>query len=280
MPSFLPDVSHHNSTKYKLGRSFCSSYRHNIRNLERPWYGLWCQVLTDLTEGFDSMIVVPQFPLWYIPHDEEEDNDSDVDGMDELDLFRLDADERNSEHGDEDGIGNTTTDSVGTIPDGSAADLYPDFFIIHLLAKYLPVVHPHFSRLGGVVITHQCCPVIMENKKAPSRTLSLNGDELAWAVDALLDIAQDQLGLQCHHFFMQYPHAMVTIAIAAAGDYWTFRTVHRAEIPRAVGDRMDFASWEKLQWPPHTKLVSSESDRRLRKIHEALKSKTPLNLDE
>ncbi|KIM73006.1 hypothetical protein PILCRDRAFT_15614 [Piloderma croceum F 1598] len=118
------------------------------------------------------MIVVLQFPLWYIRHDddsdEDEDNDSDVDSMDELDLFRLDADEQNSEHGDEDGIGNTTTDSVGMIPDGSAADLYPDFVIIHLLAKSLPVVHPHFSHLGGVVITHQCCPVIMENKKAPS----------------------------------------------------------------------------------------------------------------
>ena len=176
------------------------------------------------------------------------------------------------------GIGNTTTDSVGTIPDGSAAELYPDFVIIHLLAKSLPVNHPHFNRLSGLVITHQCCPVIVENKKAPSRTLT--GDKLAWAVDALLDIAQDQLGLQCYHFFTQYPLAMKTIAIAAAGDYWTYRTVHRAEAPMAMRDRMDVAAWEKLQWPPYTKLISSESDKRLRKIHEALKTKTPLDLDE
>jgi hypothetical protein len=228
------------------------------------------------------MIVVPQFPLWYIPFDDDSDEggdySSDVGGVDELDLFRLDEDERCSEYGDEDGIGNTTTDSVGTIPDGSAAELYPDFVIIHLLAKSLPVNHPHFNRLGGLVITHQCCPVIVENKKAPSRTLT--GDKLAWAVDALLDIAQDQLGLQCYHFFTQYPHAMITIAIAAAGDYWTCRTVHRAEAPMAMGDRMDVAAWEKLQWPPYTKLISSESDKRLRKIHEALKTKTPLDLDE
>jgi hypothetical protein len=91
MPPFLPDVSHHNSTKYKLGRSFCLSYRHNIRNHEHPWYGLWCQVFTDLTEEFENMIIIPKFPLWHILHyddsDEEEDNDSDVDGKDELDLF-------------------------------------------------------------------------------------------------------------------------------------------------------------------------------------------------
>ena len=132
----------------------------------------------------------------------------------------MDADEWGSEYENEENIGNATTDSVGMIPDGNVADLYPDFVTIHLLVKSLPVAHRHFSHLGGVVITHQCCPVIVENTKAPLHML--NGDELAWAIDALLDMAQDQLGLQCYHFFMQYPHAMVTIAVVAAGNYWTF----------------------------------------------------------
>jgi len=77
---------------------------------------------------------------------------------------------------------------------------------------------------------------------------------------------------------MQYPHATNTIAIAAAGDRWTFRRVHRTEIPKAVGDTLDFAGWERLRWPPYVKLFSSESDTRLRQIHETLKSKPALDL--
>ena len=154
MPSFLLDISHHNSLKYKVGRSFCSSYRHNVQNLERPWYGPWCQVLTDLTERFDNMIVIPQFPLWHIPRedekeDEKEISDSGVDGVDELDCLQMDED-NGSEHGDGDGVGNITADSIVTVADGNAAELFPDFVIIHLLAKHLPANHPHFRRL-----THQ-----------------------------------------------------------------------------------------------------------------------------
>lgn len=285
MPPFLPSISRHNPLKYAVGKSFCSSFRHNSRNIERPWYGPWCQVLTDLTEQFDNMIVVPQFPLWFLPQDddsdEEENSDTDMDSMDGRDYLLVsqrDGDEQSSEPGevDDTDVGNITTDTVGTIAGSGAAELFPDFVIIHVLAKHLPVNHIRFTQLGGVVITHQCCPVILENKKAPSR--SLEGMELRRGVDALLVDAQEQLGTQCYYLFMQYPHALTTIAIAAAGDYWTFRAIHRHEIPTTVGDTLVYTAWYSLRWPPYAKLSSPISDARLRQIHDTLRSKPPLAL--
>src|SRR5882762_4030714 len=108
MPPFLATVSEHNSLKYAVGKSFCSSFRHNSHNLERPWYGPWCQVLTDLTQQFDNMVVVPQFPLWFIQQDEdsdeEESGDNDPNGMDELNVIgQRDGDEQDSKLGDVEG---------------------------------------------------------------------------------------------------------------------------------------------------------------------------------
>jgi hypothetical protein len=94
------------------------------------------------------MIVIPQFPLWHIPReDEQETSDSGVDGVDELDCLQMDKD-NGSEHGN--GVGNITVDSIITVADGNAVELFPDFVVIHLLAKHLPANHPHFRRL-----THQ-----------------------------------------------------------------------------------------------------------------------------
>jgi len=153
------------------------------------------------------MVVVPQFPLWFIQQDEdsdeEESGDNDPNGMDELNVIgQRDGDEQDSKLGDVEGdaeIGNITTDLVGTITGSDTAELLPDFILLHLLVKHLPANHPCFSQLCGMVITHECCPIIVENKKAPSRQLV--GILLTRAVDALLAEAQEQLGTQCHHLF-------------------------------------------------------------------------------
>ena len=56
----------------------------------------------DLTQQFNNMIVVPQFPLWFIPQDdnpdEEEGDENDPNGIDELDVIgQRDGDEQDSE---------------------------------------------------------------------------------------------------------------------------------------------------------------------------------------
>jgi hypothetical protein len=64
----VPPFAQSLGLKAQLSKSCCASYYWNPRNLERPWNLTLCQ----LTEGFDNMIVIPQYPLWYIP-----DGDSD-----------------------------------------------------------------------------------------------------------------------------------------------------------------------------------------------------------
>jgi hypothetical protein len=286
MPPFLPN-GNHNTLKYQVAKSFCSSYRYNPRNIERVWYGPWCQVLSDLVEEFDNMVVIPQFPLWFIPGDEEPDESDDApatddESLDELDCFRAipdewDEDERHIKRKDLDLIADITTDSIGTLPGSNVAELFPDFAIVHLLAKRLPQGHPHFKRLHGIQITHECCPVVVENKKFPKR--SLIGDEFVIAASVLLQDAREQLGMQCYHLFKKYPCSMFTIAIAAAGDLWTYKKVHRNEVPTPDGDEMVTDKWDTLIWPPFTTLGTGRSNLMLMEVHEALKLKPPLNLD-
>ena len=89
---------------------------------------------------------------------------------------------------------------------------------------------------------------------------------------------EEQLGIQCYHLFARYPHALKTIAVLAAGDYWTFRIVHRYEIPRASGDSIGTAAWDQLHWPVYAKLSSPISDGRLQEIYNILRTKPVLDL--
>lgn len=285
MPDFLPT---RNTLKCQVAKSFCSSYRYNSRNLEGLWYGPWCQVLSDLVDHFNNLIVIPQFPMWFTPGDDESEESEDEQGsagddIDEMDLFveERDHDEQDVEHRElhqnETDIGNTTSDSIGTLADGTAAELFPDFAVIHLLAKRLPQGHPRFRSLGGIKITHECCPIVVENKKFPRRRLT--GDEFRNAADVLLYEAREQLGMQCYHLFQKYPHSITTIAIAAAGDLWTCRKVRRDEVPRPAGDHMDTDGWDGLIWRPYVRLGSVESDVMLEEIHDTLKLKSALKLN-
>jgi hypothetical protein len=302
--SFPKTILRHDSRKVQISKSFCLSYRWNVRNLERLWYGHWNTTLLHLTESFENMIVVPQFPLWFRPEDEESDVEDDEgaasgrsDGEDELNLFlyeeERDPDEHQSVVQDEWKMdddretadascleleeANLTTDSLVTLP-GDAAELFPDFVIIHLLAKRLPRYHPRFERLSGLRITHQCCPVVMEIKRHPS--CRLRGSDFRRALIPFLNQAKSDLAYQCYHLFEQYPHAVSTIAMAAAGDYWTHLTVYRHHVPSPVGDLLDISIWDTLDWPDYVVLGTAESNMRLGEIHDALARKPHLDLAE
>jgi hypothetical protein len=239
------------------------------------------------------MIVLPQFNLWVLSDDDDSDledqggggarllEDDGVDGDDELDLFLpvIDADEIDVPMMEDctDEVGNTTTDSVHTIPDGAAANLFPDFAIIHLLARRLLPNHPRFLQLEGLQIVHECCPVLLEIKRFPKR--SLTGEQLRQVALITLMEARRDLGIQCHYLFKRYPHAMRTIAIAASGNLWTYKQVQRHEAPPAVGDIIDTLEWSLIAWPDYAALGSPLSDRRLYEIHQILEAKKILDLD-
>jgi hypothetical protein len=279
---YLQTISSHNRLKAKIAKSFCSSYHWNIRNQERPWYGLWALTLKDLMQPFDNLLVVPQYPLWFAYDDAEPLADSDDDGIDELDMFR---EERDGDEEEVNGEANTSwvdeglsTDSMTTVPDGNAPQLFPDFIILHFLAKHLPLGHPRFQHLAGLQITHECCPLVAENKSFPRRSLS--GAKFHASLCAALAIAQEDLGYQCYYLFEKYPHMQTTIAIAASGDHWVSEAIHRHHIPTLAGDVFNTTSWDAfvLTWRPYVALGTPQSDARLLEISTALGEKPVLSL--
>lgn len=229
----------HNKLKARLAFSLCTSFHHNPRNLKRPWYILWDSVLHDLVDAFDNILVCPQYALWYVPEEGEEEpnsdqSDMDVDGDYHPDLEDEDGDddddydyeeyiEANTRHqvqvvegkarnrdgetevkievqpssddlnikgefpksprsplssapslssrASHDGAqGDRTTDTIFTDA-GGTTERIPDFILLHVSARRLPRGYFRFEHLLGLQITHQCCAVIVENKKAPVRLL-------------------------------------------------------------------------------------------------------------
>ncbi|OBZ69661.1 hypothetical protein A0H81_10387 [Grifola frondosa] len=194
---------------------------------------------------------MPQFHLWKVEDDSDyvldrQGPDGDDDSFDELDIITHDPDERDEvdivaydpdKGGDEADIitydpdeGEEEANESFINPDLSTSTIYteaatnpmeriPDFAIIHLLAQSLPRRHPRFAELGGVHIIHQCCIVLVEVKPHPSRTA--NRRERLHNRDLFLSQAQEDLDVQCYVLFEQYPRALATVCIAAAGQYWT-----------------------------------------------------------
>lgn len=291
-------------------KSACSSFRYNQRNMENPWYGLWTIELLKLVESLNNIIIVPQYALWYTleeesdiesieevdedavseddDQDEHEDKPNEDEDEDELDLFR-DPDERpvsiTHEEPDiskcpsiEQDPDISFAESLRTIPDGSAPQIIPDFVALHILAKKLefssdPRRKRRYERRAGYRIIHECCPLVVEIKSFPKRHLTSKTFNRKLAIR--LNWAIQDLGYQCYHLFKMYEHALRTVVIAASGDYWTYRIVTRADVPRAKGESMDTQPWDDLEFPPSVVLGTRDSDQRMKDILDYLRNAKP-----
>jgi hypothetical protein len=275
-----------------IARSFAASYLWNRRNLEGPWYGRSDQVWHNLTSPFPNMIVVPQYPLWLSEQEldeeaDEEDEASDEasDGSEETDVdeavTRNDLADQQPvlcvESDDHDCVeADITEDSLITIPEHNAAELFPDFVILHFRTKPLRPNHPRFVQLAGIRITHECCPIIIENKRMPRRRTDaalFDGsfhDELErHLLEAISDLER-----QCAYAFKKYRHALSIIAVAVAGDYWCHLSVP-FNIVCPVDDEYTVVSsdWNSLKWPLAVAFGTLESDRRLGELRSVLERK-------
>ena len=295
------------SGKSKLIKSLSASFRFNRRNMENPWYGLWVHELQKLVEPFNNLVVIPQYTLWFtMPDDEpgyesieEVDEDAvseiDVEGVDlegesdnsddELDLFR-DKDESTEPFEDQNPAAQNTeqdpdtsiTNSLFTVPDGSAPQLTPDFVVLHILAEKIRFptnarLRRRYEHRAGYRIIHECCPVIVEIKSFPSR--SVTPPRFKKELISRLGDAKEDLGYQCYHLFKKYKHALRTIAIIASGDHWTHLIVKRSDVPRGDGDEMNVESWDSLKFPGAVILGTPASDLRMEEILDYLRERKP-----
>ncbi|KAF8811528.1 hypothetical protein BYT27DRAFT_7089352 [Phlegmacium glaucopus] len=292
-------------------KSVSASFRYNPRNMENPWYGLWAHELLKMAEPFNNLIIVPQYTLWFTMSDDEpvdeeieeinEDTVSEIgdegddldegethesdDSDDEPDTLR-DKDENiepiedqnpatlNAEQDPDTSI----TESLFTVRDGSAPQLTPDFVALHILAEKLRFptnarLRRRYERRAGYRITHGCCPLIMEIKSFPSR--SLTPARFKRELAARLGTAKQELGFQCYHLFKRYQHALRTIAVIASGDHWTHLIVSRSDVPRGAGDEMNTETWDSLEFPNAVILGTPASDLRMGEISDYLRHTKP-----
>jgi hypothetical protein len=223
---------------------------------------------------------------------ESDDSDDELDFLrdkdesdDELDTLR-DKDESIEPIEDQNPAAQNTeqdpdtsiAESLITVPDGSAPHLTPDFVALHILAEKLRFptnasLRRRYERRAGYRITHECCPLIVEIKSFPSRSMTPAKFKRELAIR--LETAWKALGYQCYHLFKKYKHANRTIAIMASGDYWTHLIVRRSDVPRGAGDEMNAELWNSLDYPDAVNLGTPASDLRMEEISDYLRHTKP-----
>jgi hypothetical protein len=170
------------------------------------------------------------------------------------------------------------TESLKTVPDGSAPQLTPDFVALHILAEKLSYptnrrLRLRYEHRAGYRIIHECCPLIVEVKSFPSR--SLTPAKFKREIASRLGDAKKDLGYQCYYLFKRYKYALRTIAVIATGDYWTHLIVSRSDVPRAAGDEMNTETWDSRIFPDAVILGTPASDLRMEEISVYLKERKP-----
>lgn len=131
----------------------------------------------------------------------------------------------------------TSTTTMGTVPDGQGQDMFPDFLLCHSYA--VEVDQPDdenalfgWERRARCKVQHQCFPLIMEMKGCPARTL--RGDELETSLNRLLADAAEEVHDYVQAYFSRDVCAKSVIAMVAAGPYWKWVLVERNEVGRKV----------------------------------------------
>jgi hypothetical protein len=167
-------------------------------------------------------------------------------------------------------------DSLITIPEPNADELFPDFVILHFRIRPLRVDHPRFLQLAGIRITHECCAIIIENKRMPRRRtdIALFDDSFHDDLEEHIYEAIDDLETQCAYAFKKYRHALSIIAVAVAGDYWSHVSVPFNFVSPVNDDyTLVHSRWKALVWPAPVAFGTSESNTRLAVLQSALERK-------
>ncbi|OAX34399.1 hypothetical protein K503DRAFT_774595 [Rhizopogon vinicolor AM-OR11-026] len=288
--------------RYKaiLERSLAFSRTCNPRNLEYQWYPLWDQTLDDLVTDVSNLIVAPQYPVWFVPQDDEEvEEEEEGEGEDEDDGRGGDPEEIITSIGEsnpeestaleDDDAGEEVADVsfASTMQEKSTKSVLVDFVIINV--NGVPRRQKN-SRYGGWRITRANVGLLVEVKRFVSR--SLTGVELEKALEARVSEAHEDLITQAAHLFLQEEDKDSVLAIAAAGPWWCSAKINRDDV-KMVMHRLaskdptyqahtSGAAALQLNWSSLLRLDVARSNDRSRIIYNSLKGigvlETPVNV--
>ena len=308
MPSWiLPGRKDAPITRYKaiLEKSFAYSRTFNQRNPEYNWYSLWNQTLSDLVSDIPNVIVAPQYPVWFIPQNDEEieEDEGDGDGNDPEEIEVTIGGSHHSRHAectllevdDEDGV-DADVSFASTTPEKDAKSVIVDFAIINLSA--VPLHQPRQKvRYGGWKITQANVGLLVEIKRFVSR--GLTDAESKKALEGRIIEAHDDLVTQAAHLFLQDEGKDSVLAIAAAGIssmhfrhtchdsypliglYWCSTKISRGDVKKSMRTFRELDTTyqgsdsnidnEELKWSSLLRLDLARSNDRLHTIYKSLK---------
>jgi hypothetical protein len=221
-PWILPGRRNNTVMRYKatLETSLAFSRTHNPRNIEYFWYPLWDQTLSDLVADVPNLIVASQFPLWFVPANDDHEDENDGDDPEEIVIPVEEQEAQRSrtikDEDDEDGdleIGVGDISFASTVPEKDARGVLVDFAILNLNAVAQPMQR---GRYGGWRITAASVGLLVEVKRFPSR--SLTGREQESQIRGPLTEAKDDLIEQAGHLFLQDTNLNSVLVIAATGN--------------------------------------------------------------
>ncbi|KAI0793566.1 hypothetical protein C8Q74DRAFT_1243143 [Fomes fomentarius] len=158
------------------------------------------------------------------PHGSEQPAHGDGDHSQHLNADEAEEDE----YADAD----VSMSSVATVPNKRGKDNFPDVVVSHTCVRKMDEPTHADARFAwearlGQKVTHQCFPVIVELKRAPSRPL--RGNVFTAELARFLVSAEAEL---CYYVAIQLerdPHAPSVIAISGSGGWWRWAEFKRAE---------------------------------------------------
>ncbi|KAF8325906.1 hypothetical protein F5887DRAFT_900699 [Amanita rubescens] len=110
----------------------------------------------------------------------------------------------------------------------------PDVALCHITFHELPQPTNksewhHYQHRAGVKVTHQCCALLGELKKAPRRTFR-GPARLHDTAYSLISQAQTEVLTYCAAYFEGNAQAEPVIALAAMGPYWKWAVIGPTDV--------------------------------------------------
>lgn len=187
-----------------LAKAFATSKSRfcNPRNIEYPWYGLWCQILMDLTSDRSRLLTIPQHLIYYTEPLEDDEDELNHDANDTI---------------------SSIPSATATTPLPGAKEIIPDFAIVRIIFRWLDAKGEKVWR--NVKVQRAGVPVLAEIKRAGSRS-STALTSVLWH----LTVAQAASMTQAAYLFRMIPDQQSVILLACTGHWWSCRIATRDQV--------------------------------------------------
>ncbi|SRR5258707_10814656 len=178
-------------------RAAASSTNFNPRNLEFLWYPFWNRVASRIAAKIDieRCTVGPQYPLWRLWSEDEEDLGQIsiiTDGTDRNDLESGDVDMEEAEDSDmEDNPSDTTLSTINETLLDKARSRITDFALLYWIENAGINVYGDDEADEVFAIEREYIPILIEVKRAPSR--KLDGNDRTTKFNRLMFRAQEDV---------------------------------------------------------------------------------------